>query len=171
MTSLNSNMVLDTDFLERLTYLPDELSKAAKQALVKTNQWLRAVSMADLGYELMIDSKAMSIRFRTYKNGRKSKLWVGVRSISVHRLGTPVQRGNGVQVGDRFYEHAFISPMDSDQLLVFRRENKNRHSIKAVTLEIGDETEEIIDSYLPDLNRKFEEFFHREFNYILSGTK
>ena len=75
MTSLNSNMELDTRFLARLSYLPDELAKAAKQAMIKTNRWLRAASMADLGYELSIDSKAMTTRFRTYKNGGMSKLW------------------------------------------------------------------------------------------------
>ncbi|MCD9498571.1 phage tail protein [Photobacterium carnosum] len=171
MTSLNSNMELDTRFLARLSYLPDELAKAAKQAMIKTNRWLRAASMADLGYELSIDAKAMTTRFRTYKNGGMSKLWVGVRSLGVHRLGTPVQNGKGVQVGSHFYDGAFISPMDSDQLLVFRRENKGRKSIKLVTIDISEEAEEIIDSYLPDLNRKFEEFFHREFQFILSGTQ
>ena len=171
MTSLNSNMVLDTRFLARLSYLPDELAKAAKQAMIKTNRWLRAASMADLGYELNIDANAMTTRFKTYKSGGMSKLWVGVRSLGVHRLGTPVQNGKGVQVGSHFYDGAFISPMDSDQLLVFRRENKGRKSIKLVTIDISEEAEEIIDSYLPDLNRKFEEFFHREFQFILSGTQ
>ncbi|HIF9067541.1 TPA: phage tail protein [Photobacterium damselae] len=171
MTSLNSNMVLDTRFLERLSHLPDELSKAVKRSLVKTNQWLRAVSMADLGYELTIDSKAMATRFRVYKSGATSKLWVGVRKIGVHRLGSPVQTDSGVKVAGHFFPHAFIAPMDSDKLLVFRRQNKARKSIQMVTLDISQESEEIIDSYLPDLNRKFEEFFHREFNYILSGSK
>lgn len=171
MTSLNSKMVLDTRFLTRLSYLPDELAKAAKQAVIKTNRWLRAASMADLGYELKIDAKAMTTRFRIYKNGGTSKLWVGVRNLGVHRIGTPVQNVKGVQVGGRFYEGAFISPMNSDQLLVFRRKSKARKSIALVTIEIGEEADAIIDSYLPDLNRKFEEFFHREYKFILSGSK
>ncbi|MGD6735388.1 phage tail protein [Photobacterium leiognathi subsp. mandapamensis] len=99
MTSLNSKMVLDTRFLTRLSYLPDELAKAAKQAVIKTNRWLRAASMADLGYELKIDAKAMTTRFRIYKNGGTSKLWVGVRNLGVHRIGTPVQNAKGVQYG------------------------------------------------------------------------
>ncbi|WP_318438151.1 phage tail protein [Photobacterium leiognathi] len=171
MTSLNSKMVLDTRFLTRLSYLPDELAKAAKQAVIKTNRWLRAASMADLGYELKIDAKAMTTRFRIYKNGGTSKLWVGVRNLGVHRIGTPVQNAKGVQVGGRFYEGAFISPMNSDQLLVFRRKSKARKSIALVAIEIGEEADAIIDSYLPDLNRKFEEFFHREYKFILSGSK
>ncbi|MBF4349463.1 phage tail protein, partial [Vibrio anguillarum] len=41
-------------------------------------------------------------------------------------------------------------------------------SIELVTVDISADTEEIINNYLPDINRKFEEFFHREFSNVLS---
>lgn len=171
MAGLNSQMMLDTRVLEKFSQLPVELAKAARRAVVKTNRWLRAVSMADLGYELSIDSKAMKTRYRVYQRGQTSKLWVGVREVGVHRLGKPVQGRDGVTVGRHFYKGAFISPMDSDQLLVFRRQSRARKSIKLVTMDISEQSEEIIESYLPELNRKFEEHFHHEFKFVLSSAK
>ncbi|MBF4296732.1 phage tail protein, partial [Vibrio anguillarum] len=103
-----------------------------------------------------------------YKNGRISKLWIGVNDIGVHRTGKPIQNRLGVRVGSEFYDGAFISRMQSDELLVFRRTGKQRSSIELVTVDISADTEEIINNYLPDINRKFEEFFHREFSNVLS---
>ncbi len=37
-------------------------------------------------------------------------------------------------------------------------------------LDIADEAEEIIGSYLTELNKKFKEHFDREFQFVLSGT-
>jgi hypothetical protein len=35
-------------------------------------------------------------------------------------------------------------------------------------VDISDDAESIVNNYLPDINRKFEEFFHREFKHVLS---
>ncbi|MEL6113761.1 phage tail protein [Photobacterium sp. SP02] len=171
MVGLNTQMVVDTEFLEKFKHLPDELNKAVRRAIRSVNNWFKAVTMAELGFELNIEAKSFRTRFRVYQSGRTSKLWVGVRKIGVHRLGKPVQTKSGVQVGEHFFDGAFINPMDSDQLLVFRRTMKGRKSIQLVTMDISDQAEEIIDSYLPELNRKFEEHFHREFRYVLSGAQ
>ncbi len=164
----NNRMLLDTDFLNKFEAFEDELPKVVQRAATLTNRWLRTVTMAELGYELHIDNKALSSRFRTYKNGGISKLWIGVNEIGVHRTGNPVQNKSGVRVGSEFYEGAFISSMQSDQPLVFRRTGKGRSSIEMVTVDISEDTENIINNYLPDINRKFEEFFHREFRNVLS---
>ena len=171
MDGLNSKMYLDTDFINRLTHLPDDIHKAAMRALDRTNHWLRAVSMAELGYALEIDKKsALRTRFKSYKKGAgKSLLWVGIRKIGVHRLGTPKKKGKGVQVGTHFFDKAFIAPMNSSELLVFRRTGKSRKSLEMVTLDISSEAEEIIGSYQADLNKKFEEFFSREFRLLHSA--
>ncbi len=83
-------------------------------------------------------------------------------------MGKPIQNRLGVRVGEHFYEGAFISPMDSDELLVWRRRGKSRTDIEMVKLDIADDVDEIVENYLPDINRKFEEFFHREFRHVLS---
>lgn len=164
----NKRALLDTEFLKRFAAFEKEVPRAVNRAATLTNRWLRAVTMAELGYELNIDNKALRSRFRHYKNGRISKLWIGLNEIGVHRMGKPTQNKRGVRVGSQFYEGAFISPMESDELLVFRRTGKHRSSIKMVTIDISDEAESIVNNYLPDINRKFEEFFHREFRTVLS---
>ncbi|MDW6016770.1 phage tail protein [Vibrio plantisponsor] len=164
----NNRMLLDTNFIRKFEAFEDELPKVVQRAAALTNRWLRTVTMAELGYELHIDNKALRSRFRTYKNGRISKLWIGVNEIGVHRMGKPVQNKLGVRVGSEFYDGAFISPMQSDQPLVFRRTGKGRSSIEMVTVDISEDTENIINNYLPDINRKFEEFFYREFRNVLS---
>ena len=171
MSGLNSRIDIDTAFLQKLGHLPDEISKAARRAVSKTNLWLRTTTRAELGYELSIDSKAMNTRFRVYKKGNTSKLWVGVREIGVHLIGAPKQTKDGVQVGGRFFEKAFISPMNSGELLVWRRNGKAKSNIELVKLDYADEAEEIIGSYTHELNHKFKEFFDREFKRILSGAK
>ncbi len=164
----NNRMLLDTDFIRKFEAFEDELPKVVQRAATLTNRWLRTVTMAELGYELHIDNKALRSRFRTYKNGGISKLWIGVNEVGIHRTGNPVQNKSGVRVGSEFYEGAFISSMQSDQTLVFRRTGKGRSSIEMVTVDISEDTENIINNYLPDINRKFEEFFHREFRNVLS---
>ncbi|HFQ4959206.1 TPA: phage tail protein [Vibrio vulnificus] len=168
LNSSGSRLVLDSEFIRRYSAFEKEIPKAVQRAVSATNRWLRAVTMAELGYELKIDNKALRSRFRTYKNGRISKLWIGVRDIGVHRAGKPVQNRLGVRVGAEFYEGAFISPMDSGELLVWRRRGKARTNIEMVTIDIADDVDEIVENYLPQINRKFEEFFHREFRYVLS---
>lgn len=171
MAGLNTNsnrLLLDTEFIRKYEAFEKEIPRAVQRAATLTNRWLRAVTMAELGYELKIDNKALRSRFRNYKNGRISKLWIGVNEIGVHRTGKPIQNKLGVRVGSEFYEGAFISRMQSDELLVFRRTGKQRSSIELITVDISADTEEIINNYLPDINRKFEEFFHREFRNVLS---
>lgn len=164
----NNRLLMDTEFIQKYEAFKDEIPKAVQRAAALTNRWLRAVSMAELGYELKIDNKALRSRFRQYKKGRISKLWIGVNEIGVHRTGKPIQNKLGVRVGSEFYEGAFISSMNSDEPLVFRRTSKQRKSIELVTVEISDDAESIVNNYLPDINRKFEEFFHREFKHVLS---
>ncbi|EKO3578653.1 phage tail protein [Vibrio injensis] len=164
----NNRLLMDTEFIQKYEAFKDEIPKAVQRAAVLTNRWLRAVSMAELGYELKIDNKALRSRFRQYKKGRISKLWIGVNEIGVHRTGKPIQNKLGVRVGSEFYEGAFISSMNSDEALVFRRTSKQRKSIELVTVDISDDAESIVNNYLPDINRKFEEFFHREFKHVLS---
>ncbi|CDT82290.1 phage tail protein [Vibrio splendidus] len=171
MSGLNfsrSQLLLDTEFIRRYEAFEEEIPKAVLRAASLTSRWLRAVSMAELGYELSLDNKALRSRFRVYKNGRVSKLWIGVRDIGVHRMGKPVQNRLGVRVGEHFFVGAFISPMDSDELLVWRRRGKSRSSIERVEIDIADDVDSIIENYLSDINRKFEAFFHREFKHVLS---
>ena len=57
----------------------------------------------------------------------------------------------------------------ANQLLVWRRQSKSRKDIKMVTLDISDDVDSIVDNYLPDINRKFREFFNKELHHVLAG--
>ncbi|MBF4353845.1 phage tail protein, partial [Vibrio anguillarum] len=73
MAGLNTNsnrLLLDTEFIRKYEAFEKEIPRAVQRAATLTNRWLRAVTMAELGYELKIDSKALRSRFRNYKNGR-----------------------------------------------------------------------------------------------------
>lgn len=111
LNSSRSQLLLDTEFIRRYEAFEEEIPKAVLRAASLTSRWLRGVSMAELGYELSIDNKALRSRFRVYKNGRVSKLWIGVRDIGVHRLGKPVQNRLGVRVGEHFFVGAFTLSM------------------------------------------------------------
>lgn len=168
MAGLNSKMWVDTDFINQLKHLPDDVKKTAHRAVQLTNHWFRAITMAELGYALEIDEKsAFRSRFKVYsKAGVKARLWVGIRQIGVHRLGKPQQTPDGVKVGSHFFEKAFISPMNSDELLVFRRAGKHRKTAQMVMMDISAEAEEILGTYQTELNAKFQEFFIREFRQL-----
>jgi len=168
MTGLNTRVNIDTEFIDKLANFPKVIKNASRRAITKTNNWLRATTMAELGYELRIDAKGMKSRFKTYKSGTRARLWIGINEIAVHRLGKPIQKANGVKVGNQFFEKAFISPMNSEELLVWRRTGTHRSDIKMVKLDIADEAEEIIGSYATEINKKFREYFHVEFNHLLS---
>ena len=168
MAGLNTQIAIDTEFVHKLPQIPELISKAARKATRKTNTWLRIVTMAELGHELHIDTRSMKTRFKVYSKGYTTKLWIGVNDVYAHRLGTPVQKRDGVQVGEHFFEKAFISPMDSDELLVWQRTGKQRSEIEMCSLDVKQEAEEIIGSYATDVNRKFREYFHVEFNHLLS---
>lgn len=168
MAGLSTRMWVDTDFINRISHLPENVEKAAKRAVRATNRWFRHVTMAELGYELKIDNKsAMRSRFKVFRQaGVRARLWVGIRDIGIHRVGTPKQYSDGVAVGEHFYEKAFISPMNSSELLVWQRTGKHKSQIEMVTLDIADEAEEILGAYQARLNEKFREYFLREFHAL-----
>lgn len=166
MTSLNID--IDESVLDKLASMPEEVNKAAKRAMRLTSNWLRVVTMTELGQELAIDTKQMKTRFKVYQKGMSAKLWIGVDAVAVHRIGHPIQTANGVQVGNRHFDHAFINPMNSDQLLVWRRTGKVRTDIELVSLDFKSEVDEILGSYGSDISRKFKEYFNNEFNFSLS---
>ncbi|MFM2477373.1 phage tail protein [Celerinatantimonas sp. MCCC 1A17872] len=172
MAGPSSTMAIDTAFLNAFEHLPNELAKAVRRSAQLTNRWLRAITMAELGVELQISSKAINTRFRSYgRGGQSTKLWIGIRDVGVHRLGRPVQTAHGVEVGNHFFPGAFINPMQSSDLLVWRRRSKVRTDIEMVRLDISDEAQAIVAAYLPQVNRKFRELFHREFRHVLSLTQ
>lgn len=112
-----------------------KLDLAAARALRKTAQWLRTHSSREIAKELRISQSPIRHRFDVFSQAtsREVKLWVGLRPLSVHYLGTPKQTATGVSVGHREYEDAFISPMKTKHQLVWRRKGRERLPLERVT--------------------------------------
>ena len=118
-----------------------QLEVAAARAAVKVAQWLRTHSVRELGQELGVKQEPLKKRFKVYPRHSQGqvRLWVGLLPIAVHRLGQPKLVQGGVRVGSREYDGAFISAMNSDQPLVFRRVGRERLSIELVEEDVSED--------------------------------
>jgi hypothetical protein len=148
-----------------------QLEIAAYRALVKSGQWLRIHTLRELGQELGIKQTALKDRFRIYPQrvNTEIRFWVGLNPIAVHRIGSPKVTPHGVRVNHTIYDGAFISPMKSDQPLVFRREGHARLPIELVTEGIDDIANEVIDRWERRVFIRFRELFEHEARALVDG--
>lgn len=147
----------DAELLE-----PDHLHRVTQRSLRIITNWLRSESARRLGKELRIQTKAVRDRIRVNHQGDGSNLWVGLLPLSIHRLGSPKQTPTGVDVNGRFFKGAFINPMSSSELLVFKRSRESRLPIELVTEDYSDEMEKEIIDLTGELNTKWQEVFANE---------
>lgn len=147
-----------------------QLDQAVSRALRKTGAWLRTHSVRELGRELGIVQAPLRQRFKLYprlKDG-EVKVWVGLRPLSVHYLGNPRQTVDGVRVGRKTFDGAFINPMRSRHKLVWRRKGRERLPIERVTQEIAELGEAVVNRWEARVEARFIELFEQEARYVLS---
>lgn len=149
-----------------------QLETAVGRALRKTGAWLRTHSVRELGRELGITQAPLRQRFQLYPRIRDGevKVWVGLRPLSVHYLGTPRQTPTGVRVKRRDYEGAFIEPMRTRYPLVWQRKGRERLPIERVTEELGDVAVTVVERWERRVERRFVEIFEQEARYVLSDA-
>lgn len=191
MITPSGRVAIDTSFLDKLSYLPEHIEKAAKVATWRTNNWLRNYSMNLLGVELKIsnsgssrkiDSKSRTVLHRRFKPYKKatlksgkhrvytSKLWIGLNALPVHRLGKPKQlSGSRVQDGSGdIHYNSFIHRADgwSQPMVVQRNVDastpEERKKYVVLTKDIADEMESIMAEIEPEINGMYKEFFYAE---------
>lgn len=145
-----------------------KLDLAAARALRKTAQWLRTHSSREIAKALRITQSPIRHRFDVFSQAtaREVKLWVGLRPLSVHYLGTPKQTPTGVSVGHRAYEDAFISPMKTKYPLVWRRKGRERLPLEKVTEDWAGEGFTALEKWEKRAEQQFVVFFEHEARYV-----
>jgi hypothetical protein len=151
---------------------PRKLDLAAARALRKTAQWLRTHSSREIARELRITQSPIRHRYSIYSQStaKEVKLWVGLHPISVHYLGTPKQTPTGVKVGHREYDAAFISPMKTNQRLVFRRKGRERLPIEKVTEDWEGPAIGALERWEKRALERFMDLFEHEARYALQSA-
>lgn len=149
-----------------------KLDLAASRALRKTAQWLSTHSSREIAKELGILQSPLRHRYNVYSRATSSevKLWVGLRPISVHYLGTPKQTSTGVSVGHRQYDDAFISPMKTRYPLVFQRKGRERLPLKRVMEDWESEGLTVLERWEKRAQNQFVEFFEREARHVFESA-
>lgn len=148
-----------------------KLDLAAARALRRTAQWLRTHSSKEVARELRIAQSPIRHRYNIYSQSTANevKLWVGLQPIGVHYLGTPKQTPDGVSVGHRQYDGAFISPMKSSQRLVFQRKGRERLPIKLVREDWEGPAMSALERWEKRALNHFTEQFEREARHVFSS--
>ncbi|RMO79792.1 hypothetical protein ALQ33_200127 [Pseudomonas syringae pv. philadelphi] len=149
-----------------------KLDLAAARALRKTAQWLRTHSSREISRELRISQSPIRHRYNVFNQStsKEVKLWVGLRPISVHYLGTPKQTTTGVSVGHREYDDAFISPMKSRHSLVFRRKGRQRLPVERVMEDWESEGLSALERWERRAQNRFIELFEQEARNVFSSS-
>jgi len=149
-----------------------KLDLAAARALRKTAQWLRTHSAREISKELRISESPIRHRYNVYNQAtsKEVKLWVGLKPISVHYLGKPKQTASGVSVGHRQYDDAFISPMKTNQPLVFRRKGRERLPVERVMEDWESEGMTALERWEKRAQQRFIELFEQEAKHVFSTS-
>ncbi|WP_163833377.1 hypothetical protein [Spartinivicinus ruber] len=187
MTGLEIDVSQTMDLAtESLLLTPKQLEKAANRAAVKACQWLRTHSAREIGQTLNIKRSVLKQRMKIYPRYREGqvKFWVGLNRIGAHRLGNPTVAKQGVKVGRRYYAGAFIEPMRSDQLLVFKRKPEARYAqgrdsqgrlrrhrlpIELVSETIEAPALDIIQQWERRVLHRFQELLDHEVEALING--
>lgn len=158
---------------EILNRMQRELDLAAARALRKTGNWLRTHSTKEIAKELKITQSPLRHRYDVYTRaaGKEVKVWVGLRPISVHYLGTPKETSTGVSVGHRSYEDAFIGQPKKGVPMVWMRKGRERLPIAVVREDWEGPALTVLERWEQRAQQRFVELFEQEARYVLESSK
>lgn len=161
----------ETDVAAFVAATTSQLETAAHRALVKVGQWLQTHSLRELGQELGVKQEPLKKRFRVYPKRQKGQVtfWVGLDPIGIHRLGTPTVTSKGVKVNRKEYDKAFINPMKSSQLTVYKRRGRERLPIDQVKEDIDQQAMAVLERWESRVFTRFKEIFDQEAKAIVNG--
>lgn len=122
-----------------LGHMPERTHRAVRRGIVKAAKRLASETGRDTAQALAIVRAAMRGRLRTYRqeDGISEKVWLGMNAIAARRLGVPIQTRTGVQVGQHFFDRAFIVRKWGGG--VYYRVGKERLPIRLAQFEISDQ--------------------------------
>lgn len=158
---------------EILNRMQRELDLAAARALRKTGNWLRTHSTKEIAKELKITQSPLRHRYDVYTRaaGKEVKVWVGLRPISVHYLGTPKETSTGVSVGHRSYEDAFIAQPKNGTPMVWARKGRERLPIAVVREDWEGPALTVLERWEQRAQQQFVVLFEREARYVLESSR
>lgn len=169
MTTQNTRAVeIDTAFIKELPYLDEHLSIATKRTIDRVTKWIRGEIVKSLSTELNLKISTSKRRFRAYSKGKRAKLWLGLDGLNLHYFGIPVQDDTGVSLNGDHHKSAFIDPMRSSDLLVWRRTGKKRLPIEPVKKDITAQAKQLLTQYTPRISKKFREIFDEEIEHAIT---
>ena len=122
-----------------LGHMPERTQRAVRRGVSKAAKRLASETGRETAQALAIVRAAMRGRLRTYRKGDgvSEKVWLGMNALAAHRLGRPIQTRTGVQVGQHFFDRAFIVRKWGGG--VYYRVGKERLPIRLAQFEISDQ--------------------------------
>lgn len=100
----------------------NQIQKAVKAALKKTQTWLSRESIRSIGVRMKIRRAPLSKRVKKSRvKGNGASVWFGIMPIPVDSLRPFFQNGQGVVSGNDLYPHAFAQRVNNSPLLVWER--------------------------------------------------
>ena len=176
MAGFQLNLDLSDGFAavpEILNRLRKDLDLAAARALRKTANWLRTHSTKEIAKELRITQSPLRHRYDVFSRaaGKEVKIWVGLRPIAVHYLGTPKETATGVSVGHRAYEDAFIGHPKNGAAMVWVRKGRKRLPIELVREDWDGPALSVLERWEKRAQVRFVELFEQEARYVLESTR
>ena len=114
--------------------MPERTERAVRRGVRKAAKRLASETGRETAQALAIVRAAMRGRLRTYrKTGIAEKVWLGMNALAAHRLGRPIKTRTGVQVGQHFFDRAFIVRKWGG---VYYRVGKERFPLRLAQLDI-----------------------------------
>ncbi|GHY00989.1 phage tail protein [Vibrio cholerae] len=173
MLQLNLQLDQELAYLEaQLMASVPQIQKAIDRALKKTARWLETHSKRELGRELKLPIKVLTVRFQhTFylKDGEKAvSVWFGLNPVQVRYIGKAKQNRRGTRVGKHQFDGAFSAAMKSEHLNVFRRKGRERLPIEVVRLPIEEQSNPIFERYYQRAQGRFTELLRQELNFALN---
>ena len=159
---MSETIEIDTEFLGKLDYLDRDIDVAVKKTIKRVTRWIRSEIVKRVGEQLGLSVSSSKHRFKAYSRRGRSKLWLGLDDIDLHYFGDPYQDESGVSSQNRHIKSAFIDPMHSSKLLVWRRTTKKRLPIERIKNDISVKTVATLKKLEPMINDKFKSIFEQE---------
>ncbi|NYT62366.1 phage tail protein [Alcaligenaceae bacterium] len=142
--------------------------RAARRAVRKTAKWTEGQAARTMSAQLRVQQKIIRQRLRMYMkgDGLDQKVWLGLNSLAVRRLGIPRRRGTGTQVGRHFFEGAF--PIQKYGGGVYRRAGQGRFPLELAKMEIDDAGATALREAANKAEARLMEIMRQELRYELS---
>lgn len=161
-----------SQWAEHLALTERQMHTAIRRALNKTARWVRTQVSRDVANDLAIRVGLVRERLTVViSHGHHHNAAVGLKAkggvIAVAKTGNAKANAQGVRVGKRQLDHAFLATMPSGHLGVFRRRRKERLPILEVQLILTGKIQAAFDNLESDLaERRLAKVLDQELRFI-----